>query len=69
MLLHRSHDCPDEGVQLLPPGPPAHVDDLVGKIIWSHDPGMDRVLEVVCAVGDPVGPADDVALDGERRRP
>ena len=69
VLLDRPYDRPDERVQLLSPGSSAHLDDLVGKIISSDDPGMDGVLEVVRAVGDPVGPADDVALDGQRRWP
>ena len=69
MLLDRTYDCPDEGVQLLPASSPAYLDDFVRKIIRRYHPGMDGVLEIMRAVGDPVGPADDMALDGERRRP
>ena len=42
---------------------------LVGKIINSDDPGMHGVFQVVRAVRDPVGPADDVALDRQRSWP
>ena len=64
VLLDRSYDCPDEGFQLLLSSSPAHLDDFVRKIIQRHDPGMDGVLEIVRALGDPVSPADDMALDG-----
>ena len=66
VLLGGAYDRPDESVQLLAPGSSAHLDNLVGKIINGDDPSMDGVLEVVGAVRDPVGPADDVALHGER---
>ena len=69
VLLDRPYDCPDEGVQLLPSSSPAHLDDFGRKIIRRHDSSMDGVFEIVCTVGDPVGPADDVALDGQRRWP
>ena len=36
--------------------------------VGSDDAGGHRVLEVVADVGDPVGPADDLALGSPRRR-
>ena len=66
VLLRCAYDGPDESVQLLAAGSSAHLDNLVGKIINSDDPRMDGVLEVVGAIRDPVGPADDMALDRER---
>ena len=61
---HRS----DERVQLVAPGTAADLDDLGGHIGGGHDAGVHGVLQVVGTVGDPVRPADDLALDRARRR-
>ena len=59
----------DEGPELLAAGAAADVGHLGGDVGLGDDAGVDGVLEVVRAVRDPVGPADDLALDGRRRGP
>ena len=69
MLLDPAHYGLDKGVELVSPGPSAHIDDFLGKITRGDDPSTDRVLKIMRAIGDSVSPADDVTLDRERRRP
>ena len=42
--------------------------DRCGQLVGGDDAGEDGVLPVVADVSDPVGPADDLALGGGRRR-
>src|SRR5215211_2139924 len=67
MIMGRPYDGPDEGVQLVAPSSPTDSDDLGREIIWRHDASPDGVFKIMSTVGDPVRPADDVALDSERR--
>ena len=48
---------------------PADLDHRGRQVVRRDDAGVHRVLQVVGAVGDPVGPADDLPLDGGRGGP
>ena len=40
----------------------------LGQVVLGQDPGPDRIVDVVVEVGDPVGVAGDLALEGRRHR-
>jgi hypothetical protein len=54
---------------LLAAGAPAHPSHLVGQVGRRHDSRVHRVLQVVGAVRDAVGPADDDSLRRRRSGP
>jgi hypothetical protein len=73
---HRDHaggrggvdDRPDERGQLHPTFGTALGGHCFGQHRGRDDPRVYGVLEVVTDVGDAVGPADDLALEGRRCR-